>query len=559
MLNVIYLHYCFITIYFIIEIFLLAVLIFVLFRIQSFYLSFPLLYCIDLNNIFSVNFDWISLIFSSIVIFIASVMSIFRFYYFRADNYKTMLFLFLKFLFVLRILLVILFRDFFFIILGWDGLGFVSFLLILFYQRSSSIYSALFTILINRIGDAFYLLRLSLILFFNSSIYLNYYSLLLLRLMLLTFITKSALFPFSRWLPIAMAAPTPISALVHSSTLVTAGLYLIIRYSFIFYSSYKLIQLLLIVSLFTSFYAGTSVLVESDLKKVIALSTLSHLGFIGIAFSLGLSQLAFFHLLRHALFKSLLFIRIGDIIVNLIHSQDRRYISNVFVSIPYSTNLIRLRLLNLLGLPNIRGFYSKDLILEFFLLSSNSLYLYVILICNLVFTFYYTFVLLNMSHSSSKIRPYFLLFKPSYLYIFISLILALMSIFFGIFCLNYVLSVRTVSVISLLKFFPQVLLISFLVGRIFLFQLNFITSKNFIILFSSILYLHLFLNTVFKKVFLIRLFYLFKSLEHGIFYNLINSSIWLVSRKLNIFFIKRITISWYLIFFGWIFLLWFIF
>jgi NADH-ubiquinone oxidoreductase chain 5 len=340
-----------------------------------------------------------------------------------------------------------------------------------------------------------------------------------------------------------MAAPTPISALVHSSTLVTAGLYLIIRYSFIFYSSYKLIQLLLIVSLFTSFYAGTSVLVESDLKKVIALSTLSHLGFIGIAFSLGLSQLAFFHLLRHALFKSLLFIRIGDIIVNLIHSQDRRYISNVFVSIPYSTNLIRLRLLNLLGLPNIRGFYSKDLILEFFLLSSNSLYLYVILICNLVFTFYYTFVLLNMSHSSSKIRPYFLLFKPSYLYIFISLILALMSIFFGIFCLNYVLSVRTVSVISLLKFFPQVLLISFLVGRIFLFQLNFITSKNFIILFSSILYLHLFLNTVFKKVFLIRLFYLFKSLEHGIFYNLINSSIWLVSRKLNIFFIKRITIS----------------
>lgn len=250
-------------------------------------------------------------------------------------------------------------------------------MLILFYQRHTSIYSAIFTILINRLGDAFYLLRLSIMLAFSGSIFSDYSEYFFLVLIILTFITKRALFPFSRWLPIAIAAPTPISALVHSSTLVTAGLYLIIRYSFLFYSSYQLMQFLLIVSLFTSFYAGTSVLVESDLKKVIALSTLSHLGFIGIAFSLGLSQLAFFHLLSHALFKSLLFIRIGDIIVNLLHSQDRRFISNVFIAIPYSTNLMRLSLLNLLGLPNLRGFYSKDLILEFFsLISKFFFYIY---------------------------------------------------------------------------------------------------------------------------------------------------------------------------------------
>ena len=161
MLNVIYLHYCFIAVYFLLEICLSSFFLFVLFRIKRFYFSLPLIYCIELNNNLSVRFDWMSLIFARAVIFIAIVISIFRFYYFRLDNFKAITFLSLKMLFVFRILLVILFRDLFFIMLGWDGLGFVSFMLILFYQRHISIYSAIFTILINRLGDAFYLLRLS--------------------------------------------------------------------------------------------------------------------------------------------------------------------------------------------------------------------------------------------------------------------------------------------------------------------------------------------------------------------------------------------------------------
>lgn len=131
-------------------------------------------------------------------------------------------------------------------------------------------------------------------------------------LLLLGLITKRAIFPFSPWLPVAIRAPTPISALVHSSTLVTAGLYLIIRFeSFIFLNS-PLITLFLILSLFTSLYAGICSVFESDLKKLVALSTLSHLGFIGIALGIGCTSLAFFHLLVHALFKSLLFIGVGD-------------------------------------------------------------------------------------------------------------------------------------------------------------------------------------------------------------------------------------------------------
>jgi NADH-ubiquinone oxidoreductase chain 5 len=176
--------------------------------------------------------------------------------------------------------------------------------------------------------------------------------------------TKRALYPFSPWLPMAMAAPTPISALVHSSTLVTAGLYLMIRFSYLLYSSPDIIKYLFIARIFTSFYAGINTIFEVDLKKLIALSTLSHLGFIGMAFSIGMLYLRFFHLLVHALFKSLLFMTIGDIMINLNHAQDARYLSGGYFITPFSVFLIRVSLLNLLGLPSLSGFFSKDLVLE---------------------------------------------------------------------------------------------------------------------------------------------------------------------------------------------------
>ena len=150
----------------------------------------------------------------------------------------------------------------------------------------------------------------------------------LCTLLLLTFFTKSAIFPFSPWLPAAIAAPTPISSLVHSSTLVTAGLYLIIRnYPLVSGSRFSLSALSLL-GVFTSLYAGLSSTVEPDLKKVVALSTLSHLGFILLALGLGQLQLAFFHLLIHAFFKSRLFISLGAIIVSRSHYQDSRFFSS---------------------------------------------------------------------------------------------------------------------------------------------------------------------------------------------------------------------------------------
>lgn len=196
--------------------------------------------------------------------------------------------------------------------------------------------------------------------FFSSDIP----NMLVISMLVITFITKRALYPFSPWLPLAIAAPTPISALVHSSTLVTAGLYFIMRFHYILYSSPQVMQYLFLARIFTSFYAGINTIFEVDLKKLIALSTLSHLGFIGIAFSIGLLHLRFFHLLVHALFKSLLFMTMGDIIINLNHAQDARYLSGGYFITPFSVFIMSVSLLNLLGMPSLRGFFSKDLVLE---------------------------------------------------------------------------------------------------------------------------------------------------------------------------------------------------
>lgn len=273
----------------------------------------------------------------------------------------------------------------------------------MFYQNQSSITSGLFTLIINRIGDCFFLV--TIVMFYYTSfgltpVHSRIPTFITIFFLLVTFITKRAIFPFSPWLPLAMAAPTPISALVHSSTLVTAGLFLMMRFSYILYSSFFITKFILILRVYTSFYAGINTLFEKDLKKLIALSTLRHLGFIGIAFSVGLIYLAFFHILTHALFKSLLFMTIGDIIINLNHSQDIRYLSTGMLMTPFSCLIMYVSLINLLGIPNIRGYFSKDLVLEMINYSNASSFLTFIVFSNVAFTYYYTYQLFFYSFQS---------------------------------------------------------------------------------------------------------------------------------------------------------------
>jgi NADH-ubiquinone oxidoreductase chain 5 len=314
-----------------------------------------------------------------------------------------------------------------------------------------------------------------------------------------------------------MAAPTPISALVHSSTLVTAGLFLIIRFSYFFYSCIPLITILIVVRVFTSFYAGLNTIFEKDLKKLIALSTLSHLGFIGLSFSSGLLYLAFFHMLTHALFKSLLFITIGDIMINMSHSQDIRYLSKGYCYSPFSSFVINVSLFNLLGLPTLSGYFSKDFVLEGLNYSSISFILYGIILVNVFFTYYYTYSLLHFSFQSVKLSPFFIVHAPLAVHSLLMLILSLLAVSFGIFFMSHVYSFLLFSVVpGSLKFFPILINITFFMVLFLLVRL--LSSKNIFInrYFSQIMFLTPFILTVISKLHVIASFSFNKSFESGV-------------------------------------------
>lgn len=237
-------------------------------------------------------------------------------------------FAFVVFLFVISMIFLIVRPNLLRVILGWDGLGLVSFLLVVYYSNFKSFGAGIITCLRNRIGDGAILIAIGWMLSqidFTFIFYKNF-SLemgVVARFVVLAAITKRAQIPFSAWLPAAMAAPTPVSALVHSSTLVTAGVYLLIRFYPVI-SSVWARQVLFFVGSLTMIISRVGALYETDLKKIIALSTLRQLGLIIIALAAGFCILAFFHLLTHALFKACLFLCAGGVIHLYGGSQDIR-------------------------------------------------------------------------------------------------------------------------------------------------------------------------------------------------------------------------------------------
>lgn len=202
--------------------------------------------------------------------------------------------------------------------------------------------------------------------------------------------TKRAQIPFSSWLPAAIAAPTPVSALVHSSTLVTAGVFLLIRFHPFLSSFAPYTYILLILRALTSLKAGIRAIFECDLKKIIALSTLSQLGIIIFALAINQPLFALFHLVTHALFKALLFICAGSLIHYHHHNQDLRSIGNLVNQIPLTITSMFVANLALLGFPFLAGFYSKDLIIESLLFNQHSFLLLIIIITTTALTAAYS-------------------------------------------------------------------------------------------------------------------------------------------------------------------------
>nr|YP_009948019.1 NADH dehydrogenase subunit 5 [Anthalia sp. YD3030]QOH97187.1 NADH dehydrogenase subunit 5 [Anthalia sp. YD3030] len=320
-------------------------------------------------------FDWMSLMFMSFVLLISSLVIFYSKEYMSGDM-NINRFIMLVLMFVLSMMLLIISPNLISILLGWDGLGLVSYCLVIYFQNVKSYNAGMLTALSNRIGDVALLLAIAWMLNYGSWNYIFYLELMktdfemliIGGLVMLAAMTKSAQIPFSSWLPAAMAAPTPVSALVHSSTLVTAGIYLLIRFNMLIANS-VMGQLLLLLSGLTMFMAGIGANFEFDLKKIIALSTLSQLGLMMSILSMGYYKLAFFHLLTHALFKALLFMCAGAIIHNMMNSQDIRLMGGLTLHMPLTSSCLNVANLALCGMPFLAGFYSKDLILEIVSLS----------------------------------------------------------------------------------------------------------------------------------------------------------------------------------------------
>ena len=313
--------------------------------------------------------DSIRLIFLAVVLFISGNVVYYRQSYIVADPYADR-FIILVFGFIVSIFLLVVSPNIVSILLGWDGLGLVSYCLVIYYPTKKSNSAGIITVISNRVGDICILLIISWMGIMGDFSFIPWTmtetvlrdSRVLSVMVVLAAITKRAQFPFSAWLPAAIAAPTPVSALVHSSTLVTAGVYLLIRFS----ESITLTSsiLLMFLSTVTIFLSGLVANFEYDIKKIIALSTLRQLGVIIFSISLGLYSLAFFHLVIHALFKALLFLCVGVLIHGVGGTQDIRICGGLVQSFPLIGVCINLANLSLCGLPFLSGFYSKDLIIE---------------------------------------------------------------------------------------------------------------------------------------------------------------------------------------------------
>nr|YP_009346153.1 NADH dehydrogenase subunit 5 [Junonia iphita]ANZ03468.1 NADH dehydrogenase subunit 5 [Junonia iphita] len=354
----------------------------------------------SMNIVMSILLDWMSLLFMMFVSLISSSV-IFYSKSYMSSELNLNRFIILVLLFVFSMILLIISPNMISIFLGWDGLGLVSYCLIIYYQNIKSYNAGMLTALSNRIGDVMILMLISWMVNYGSwnyIFYLNFmsndYSMKIIGiLVILAAMTKSAQIPFSSWLPAAMAAPTPVSALVHSSTLVTAGVYLLIRFNSLLVDMF-FFKLLLLLSGLTMFMAGICANYEFDLKKIIALSTLSQLGLMMSILSMGYGDLAFFHLLTHAMFKALLFMCAGVIIHMMSDNQDIRMMGGISLYVPLTSLCMNISNLALCGIPFLAGFYSKDMILEIVSMSNLNLFVYYLYYVSTGLTMFYTIRLL---------------------------------------------------------------------------------------------------------------------------------------------------------------------
>ena len=346
----------------------------------------------SLNVNWAIKIDALSSIMLVVVGLVSSLVHIYSIGYMSNDPHKPRFMAYLS-LFTFAMLTLVTSDNFLQLFFGWEGVGLCSYFLIGFwYKKPKANAAAIKAFIVNRVGDFGFALGIFLIFYFFGN--LNYSEVfssvpnyldkqvsflgidvnmitLTCLLLFMGAMGKSAQIFLHTWLPDAMEAPTPVSALIHAATMVTAGVFLVVRCSPLFEYSEFALNFVAIIGMATAFFAATVALVQNDIKRVIAYSTCSQLGYMFFAAGIGAYHVAMFHLFTHAFFKSLLFLGAGSVIHSFKNEQDIRLMGGVRKKLPYTWLFMLIGTLALTGFPFLSGFYSKEAIIEFAYLRHN--------------------------------------------------------------------------------------------------------------------------------------------------------------------------------------------
>lgn len=339
---------------------------------------------------FSVGFlvDTLTAMMMVVVTFVSLMVHIYTIGYMHDEKVGYQRFFSYISLFTFSMLMLIMSNNFIQLFFGWEAVGLVSYLLIGFYfKRESAIFANLKAFLVNRVGDFGFILGIGLVLaYFGGSLrYADVFAYLpnlqgatisiipgvewslITVTCLLLFVGamgKSAQFPLHVWLPDSMEGPTPISALIHAATMVTAGLFMVSRMSPMYEMSTTALSVIMVIGAITALFMGFLGIIQNDIKRVVAYSTLSQLGYMTVALGASAYSVAMFHVMTHAFFKALLFLAAGSAIIGMHHDQDMRHMGNLKKYMPITWITMLLGNLALIGTPFFSGFYSKDSIIE---------------------------------------------------------------------------------------------------------------------------------------------------------------------------------------------------